>query len=153
MNIFKKKNSLKWHKVIDPFRDIPRNKQLWVTIENKEENITYVDTVFYPDYGMTQIPENIIAYAYCAYPDVFNNTSDSVIFTEKTETVKRNIKNPIMQLFNLKNLYSAKYNNSCDDKEKLIYKAKIVAIGECMNATGFVPEENDTDLNKLITSI
>lgn len=152
MNIFKKKNSLKWHKVIDPFRDIPRNKQLWITIENKEENITYVDTAFYPDYGITQIPNNIIAYAYCTYPDVFSN-KNTVEFTEKTETVKRNIKNPIMQLFNLRNLYSTKYNNSCNDKEKLIYKAKIVAIGECMDATGFVPEENDTDLNKLIESI
>ena len=102
---------------------------------------------------MTIVPDNIIAYAYCTYPEIYNDISNTVTFTEKTETVKRNIKNPIMQLFNLRNLYSAKYKNSCDDKEKLIYKAKIVAIGECMDATGLVPEEDGADLDKLIESI
>ena len=91
MNLFKKKkkNSLKWHKVIKPSRDIPRNKQLWVTIENKEENITYVDTAYYSDYGMTIVPDNIIAYAYCTYPEIYNDISNTVTFTEKTETVNK----------------------------------------------------------------
>lgn len=87
MSILKKKNKghLIWHKVYVPQRDIPREIKLWVTIDDKENHITYTDIKIFSDRGLPEIPDNITAYANFVYPlSYMDEKNNDVKFTNKT---------------------------------------------------------------------